>query len=156
MTTHLTTETVQGDRLGGTGSRLDEQGCAKCAPALPVRLPRSQLAWSAAASVLCAPVSSGLLFAGRRAASTLPAYAGQMLCLPHVRACGGQLRNGHAAVLRSSGCPGLKSQGPRHGVARRLVGVARLAPVDDVLLDRFLGLPTDCKAVMSSQFLFPS
>ncbi len=39
--------------------------------------------------------------------------------------------------------------------ACRLVGVARLAPVDDVLLDRFLGLPTDCKAVMSSQFLFP-
>ncbi|KAK9825440.1 hypothetical protein WJX81_008139 [Elliptochloris bilobata] len=66
VTTHLTTETVKGDSLGGTGSRMDEQGCAK------------------------------------------------------------------------------------------LVGVARLAPVDDVLLDRFLGLPTDCKAVMSSQFLFPS
>ena len=43
-----------------------------------------------------------------------------------------------------------------HVSVGRLVGVARLAPVDDVLLDRFLGLPTDCKAVMSSQFLFPS
>lgn len=31
MTTHLTTETVKGESLGGTGSRLDEQGCAKCA-----------------------------------------------------------------------------------------------------------------------------
>ncbi len=39
---------------------------------------------------------------------------------------------------------------------RRLVGVARLAPVNDLLLDRFLGLPTDCMAVMSSQFVFPA
>ena len=31
VTTHLTTETVKGESLGGTGSRLDEQGCAKCA-----------------------------------------------------------------------------------------------------------------------------
>jgi hypothetical protein len=36
------------------------------------------------------------------------------------------------------------------------VGVARLAPVNDLLLDRFLGLPTDCMAVMSSQFVFPA
>jgi hypothetical protein len=39
-------------------------------------------------------------------------------------------------------------------VVRRLVGIARLAPTSDVLLDRFLMLPTDCKALMSAQFEF--
>ncbi|KAK9916952.1 hypothetical protein WJX75_009171 [Coccomyxa subellipsoidea] len=36
----------------------------------------------------------------------------------------------------------------------KLVGVARLDPTHDVLLDKFLMLPNDCKAVMSCQFAF--
>lgn len=36
----------------------------------------------------------------------------------------------------------------------KLVGIARLNPTKDVLLDRFLMLPNDCKAVMSCQFAF--
>lgn len=36
----------------------------------------------------------------------------------------------------------------------RLVGIARLDPTNDVLLDKFLMLPNDCKALMSCQFAF--
>ncbi len=37
---------------------------------------------------------------------------------------------------------------------RRLVGIAQLEPSKDVLLDKFLMLPNDCKALMSAQFNF--
>ena len=39
-------------------------------------------------------------------------------------------------------------------VTRRLVGIARLEPTKDMLLDKFLRLPSDCKALMSAQFAF--
>ncbi len=35
VTTHLTTETAKGESLGATGSRMDDKGRAKCAPAAP-------------------------------------------------------------------------------------------------------------------------
>ena len=38
--------------------------------------------------------------------------------------------------------------------SRRLVGIARLEPTKDLLLDKFLRLPSDCKALMSAQFSF--
>ncbi|CAK0735881.1 hypothetical protein CVIRNUC_000655 [Coccomyxa viridis] len=38
----------------------------------------------------------------------------------------------------------------------KLVGIAQLEPTKDVLLDRFLMLPNDCKALMSAQFAFGS
>ncbi len=34
------------------------------------------------------------------------------------------------------------------------MGIARLEPTKDVLLDKFLRLPSDCKALMSAQFVF--
>lgn len=37
----------------------------------------------------------------------------------------------------------------------RLVGVARLDPIQDAFLDNFLRLPAECLAVMSAQFVFP-
>ena len=39
---------------------------------------------------------------------------------------------------------------------RRLVGIAELEPTKDVLLNKFLMLPNDCKALMSAQFAFGS
>lgn len=38
----------------------------------------------------------------------------------------------------------------------RLVGVARLDPIQDAFLDNFLRLPSECLAVMSAQFVFPN
>ena len=61
----------------------------------------------------------------------------------------------HALLLCSS-C--MLSWCPAHAdvmeSACRLVGIARLEPTKDVLLDRFLRLPSDCKALMSAQFVF--
>lgn len=36
----------------------------------------------------------------------------------------------------------------------RLVGVARLAPIDDLFLSTFLALPSECLADMSANFSF--
>lgn len=38
----------------------------------------------------------------------------------------------------------------------RLVGVATVDPIDDFLLDSFLGLPTECLAVLNATISFSS
>ena len=50
--------------------------------------------------------------------------------------------------------PGLRGRAMIQGCGSRLVGIARLEPTKDMLLDKFLRLPSDCKALMSAQFAF--
>ncbi|KAH7422697.1 hypothetical protein KP509_12G021000 [Ceratopteris richardii] len=53
----------------------------------------------------------------------------------------GRLRSGHGQRLNSEGkC--------------KLVGVAPLVPIEDVFMNAFLTLPTDCLAIMEAQFVF--
>ncbi|CAM6036787.1 unnamed protein product [Sphagnum compactum] len=53
----------------------------------------------------------------------------------------GEIRGGQGSRLDSKGnC--------------RLVGVARLAPIDDLFMSTFLTLPSDCLAVLSANFAF--